>query len=129
MHKKEINMQLMNLNILFSKCFINVSVTEQQMKDTGSYPYFGALVGRYANRISNSEFTIDGETYTLPDNNNGNTLHGGPEGWSHVGALTFNLIENLGRYTIEDGDNLILPRTNNWVYIIDYESIIDILMF
>lgn len=43
--------------------------------------YFGAVVGRYGNRISNAEFSIDGKKYALEKNNNSNTLHGGFKGF------------------------------------------------
>src|SRR5262249_6992689 len=47
-------------------------------------PFFGALVGRYGNRIANAKFTLDGKTYTLAANNNGNSLHGGNKGYDKV---------------------------------------------
>jgi len=47
-------------------------------------PYFGCLVGRYANRIANAKFSLDGKEYTLAANNNGNTLHGGLKGFDKV---------------------------------------------
>jgi aldose 1-epimerase len=46
-------------------------------------PYFGETIGRYGNRIANAKFPLNGTTYTLPANNNGNTLHGGFVGWGN----------------------------------------------
>lgn len=47
-------------------------------------PYFGALIGRYGNRIGHAKFTLDGKTYNLPPNDHGNTLHGGVKGFDKV---------------------------------------------
>lgn len=47
-------------------------------------PYIGSLVGRYANRIANASFTLDGQKYQLASNNNGNSLHGGNKGFDKV---------------------------------------------
>jgi aldose 1-epimerase len=43
--------------------------------------YFGAIVGRYGNRIRAGKFSVDGKGYQVPPNNNGNALHGGPHGF------------------------------------------------
>lgn len=69
-------------------------------------PYFGAVVGRYANRIHLGKFTIDGKTYSLALNDHGNTLHGGIRGFDKV-IWTINQVNDsslsLG-YTSRDGE-------------------------
>jgi aldose 1-epimerase len=51
---------------------------------TPNPPYLGAIVGRYANRVANGTFLLDGKKYTLPKNDGPNTLHGGIKGFDKV---------------------------------------------
>lgn len=47
-------------------------------------PYFGAIIGRYGNRIGKATFSLEGKSYSLPKNNGDNTLHGGNKGFDKV---------------------------------------------
>ncbi|MFC3831745.1 MULTISPECIES: aldose epimerase family protein [Deinococcus] len=51
--------------------------------DHATSPYFGATVGRYANRIAGGQFPLDGQVYRVPPNDGDNALHGGPQGFDH----------------------------------------------
>jgi aldose 1-epimerase len=46
--------------------------------------FFGAIIGRYANRIAHASFTLDGQKYSLPHNDGDNTLHSGTHGFNNV---------------------------------------------
>ncbi len=54
---------------------------EGYVNEHAAKTYFGSIVGRYGNRIRGGKFSIDGHTYQIPLNNNGNALHGGPHGF------------------------------------------------
>ncbi len=101
-------------------------------------PYIGAVVGRYANRIANGTFQLDGKTYTLPKNDGPNTLHGGTD-------KTFNKVVWDGEalkgktgvaytYLSKDGDDgfpgnlkvrVTYTLTNSNELVIDYEATTD----
>lgn len=72
-------------------------------------PFFGALVGRYANRIAYGEFQLNGKKYTLPRNNGENSLHGGLRGFDKV-AWQAEDVDSTGgralelRYLSKDGE-------------------------
>ncbi len=68
-------------------------------------PYFGAIVGRYANRIARGHFTLDGTTYTLAVNNGPNSLHGGLRGFDKV-------IWRARPFQNQEGQSLALDYTS-----------------
>lgn len=67
---------------------------------------FGASIGRYANRINQGKFTLDGVEYQLPRNNYGHCLHGGPQGFQYqvYDAVQVNPQELELTYLAEDGE-------------------------
>jgi aldose 1-epimerase len=72
-------------------------------------PYFGAVVGRYANRIARGRFTLEGRTYRLAINNGPNHLHGGIKGYDKVvwAAQSYQRGDTVGvefQHTSPDGD-------------------------
>ena len=89
-------------------------------------PYFGAIVGRYGNRIGHAQFQLDGKTYNLPKNDGDNTLHGGVVGFDKKvwtaktgdGNVEFTVVSDDGdqgfpgkltahvTYTLTDNDEL-----------------------
>lgn len=66
-----------------------------------STPYFGALVGRYGNRIANGKFKVDGKEYTVAQNDGSQHLHGGVKGFDKV-------FWDIEPYTSSEGEALKL---------------------
>ena len=96
-------------------------------------PYHGATIGRYANRIANGKFNLNGKEYSLPVNNAPNHLHGGPYGWHRQvwqiekreeNEMRFLLLSKDGEegypgdvvvtvtYTVTDKNELIISYTS-----------------
>lgn len=61
---------------------------------TARPPYFGATVGRVANRIANGRFQLDGRAYQVPVNNGSNSLHGGHRGFDQLPWTVIEVSEN-----------------------------------
>jgi len=106
---------------------------------TAGHPYFGAIIGRYGNRINEGKFELDGESYQLPINNGPNSLHGGIQGFDKV---VWQAKEIKGRdyvglqlnYTSPDGEEgfpgkldviVTYKLTNDNAIEIDYQAVTD----
>jgi aldose 1-epimerase len=99
-------------------------------------PYFGALIGRYGNRIGGAKFSLEGKEYTLAANNFGNSLHGGAKGFNKVVWRVAPIGGNAARltYVSPDGEEgypgtLTVNVTYTWgddnTLTIDYEATTD----
>ncbi len=67
--------------------------------------FFGALVGRYGNRIGNAKFVLDGKTYELGKNNGPNNLHGGPKGFDQR-------VWSIEEFAVDNGTAIKLSYTS-----------------
>ncbi|MET7620139.1 aldose epimerase family protein [Streptomyces sp. NPDC005408] len=118
----------------------NVSLGFDTLEEyVASSPYFGALIGRYGNRIARGQFTLDGKAYQLSVNDGENSLHGGSKGfdkrvWDVEGFTSGSDVGLVLHYTSVDGEmgypgtlrvkvTYTLTRQGNWR--IDYAATTD----
>lgn len=99
-------------------------------------PYFGALIGRYGNRIAKGQFSLNGDTYQLSINSRSDTLHGGPAGFHNrawnvesksSSEIELSLVSADGEegYPGELRVNVRYSLNNNNELSIDYSAVTD----
>ncbi|MGM0544733.1 MAG: aldose epimerase family protein [Pseudomonadota bacterium] len=102
-------------------------------------PYFGAIIGRYGNRIAGGQFSLHGDTYSLATNDGNNHLHGGDQGFDKVlwQAEPFENASGTGlvlRYTSADGEEgypgkleteVTYTLTDDDELMVDYRAVTD----
>jgi aldose 1-epimerase len=101
-------------------------------------PYFGAMIGRYGNRIAKGKFILDGKTFQLATNNGANALHGGPRGFHNVlwqkDTTDINSASMILTYVSNDGEEgypgtlnvrVTYTLTDDNELMIDYEATTD----
>lgn len=76
-----VSLETPDKNGVLADIVLGHDTTAEYLQET---PYFGCVVGRFANRISGGKFTLDGKAYTLAVNNGPNALHGGLRGFDKV---------------------------------------------
>jgi len=116
------------------------SLREYQAHSRKEGLFFGALIGRYGNRIAGGHFSLDGKTYSIPANNGKNSLHGGPEGfdtrvWTVTpGATTGETVSAALSLVSPDGDQgfpgtmhvtVTYSLTDAGAFSIDYKATTD----
>ena len=131
-----VSLDLPDRNGAFADCVLGYDSLDGYLKTS---PYFGAIVGRYGNRIAKGRFTLDGKTYTLAANNGENHLHGGLKGFDKVvwTAEPFEEADGVGvklGYLSKDGEEgypgnlnvtVVYLLTNDNELRIDYEATTD----
>ncbi|WRZ93118.1 galactose mutarotase [Streptomyces sp. NBC_01007] len=118
----------------------NVALGFDNIDDyVASSPYFGALIGRYGNRIGKGQFTLDGKSYQLSVNDGANSLHGGAKGfdkrvWDVEGFTSGSDVGLVLHYTSIDGEmgypgtlraKVTYTLTGHGDWRIDYEATTD----
>ena len=131
-----ISLMVPDKNNKFADVVLGFDNLDGYIKDN---PFFGCLVGRYANRIANGKFRIDGVEYNLAINNGPNSLHGGTKGFDKVIWQGQELMSKEGpalklTYTSKDGEegypgnlkcSVIYTLTNKNELKIDYFAVTD----